>query len=100
MTEIDATDTVVLGCSPDDEASHQAFRDKFDLNFPLLVDTDLVAMKAYDAYGEKKLYGKTSVGVIRKTYIIDKAGKIAKVWKRVTPDGHADKLLEALAKLG
>ena len=100
MTEIADAGAVVLGCSPDDEASHQAFRDKFELNFPLLVDTELVALKAYDAYGEKTLYGKTSVGVIRKTYIIDKAGKIAKVWKRVTPDGHPDKVLEALATLG
>jgi peroxiredoxin Q/BCP len=99
MTEIDAADAVVLGCSPDDEASHQAFRDKFELNFPLLVDTELVALTAYDAYGEKTLYGKTSIGVTRKTYIIDKAGKIAKVWKRVTPEGHADKVLEALAAI-
>lgn len=99
MPEIDAADAVVLGCSPDDKASHQAFRDKFDLNFPLLVDTELVALKAYDAYGEKTLYGKTSVGVMRKTYIIDKTGKIAKVWERVTPEGHADEVLEALAAI-
>lgn len=100
MTEIAATDTVVLGCSPDDEASHRAFKEKFDLNFPLLVDTELGAMKAYEAYGEKTLYGKTSVGVLRKTYIIDKAGKIAKVWKSVKTEGHAEKVLEALRRLG
>ncbi len=99
MTEIDAADAVVLGCSPDDEASHRAFIEKFDLNFPLLVDTELDVMKAYEAYGEKNMYGKKTVGVIRKTYIVGKDGKVAKVWKRVTPEGHADKVLEALAAL-
>ena len=100
MTEIAATDSVVLGCSPDDEASHRAFKEEYDLNFPLLVNTELDVMKAYEAYGEKNMYGKKTVGVIRKTYIIDKTGKVAKVWKSVKSDGHAKKVLEALADLG
>jgi peroxiredoxin Q/BCP len=100
MTEIAATDSVVLGCSPDDEASHRAFKEEYDLNFPLLVNTELDVMKAYEAYGEKNMYGKKTVGVIRKTYIIDKTGKVAKVWKSVKSDGHAEKVLEALADLG
>ena len=100
MTEIAATDSVVLGCSPDDEATHRAFKEKYDLNFPLLVNTELHVMKAYEAYGEKNMYGKKTVGVIRKTYIIDKTGKVAKVWKSVKSDGHAEKVLEALADLG
>ena len=100
MTEIAATDSVVLGCSPDDEASHRAFKEEYDLNFPRLVNTELDVMKAYEAYGEKNMYGKKTVGVIRKTYIIDKTGKVAKVWKSVKSDGHAEKVLEALADLG
>ena len=89
----------MLGCSPDDEASHQAFIKKHDLNFPLLVDTDLGAMKAYEAYGEKVRDGETTVGVLRKTYLIGKDGRIARVWDAVTPDGHADEVVEALAAL-
>ena len=100
MAEIAATDTVVLGCSPDDEASHRAFKEKAELNFPLLADTDLGVLKAYDAYGEKTFDGKTSVGVLRKTCLIDKAGTIAKLWNSVKPAGHAEEVLDALQRLG
>ena len=99
MTEIAATDSVVLGCSPDDEASHRAFKEEYDLNFPLLVNTELDVMKAYEAYGEKNMYGKISEGVIRSTVLINPAGKVAKHWKRVKAKGHAEYVQKALAEL-
>jgi len=94
-----AKGAVVLGISPDDEKSHARFKAKFQLNFPLLVDTEAAIATAYDAYGEKKNYGKTYMGVIRKTFLIDKEGKIARAWHKVKPEGHAQEVLEALESL-
>ncbi len=90
---------VVLGVSPDDEASHSKFRDKFSLNFPLLADPDHSVAEAYGAWREKNMYGKKSMGVQRSTYIIDADGKIAKVWKKVSVDGHDAAVLEALREI-
>lgn len=90
---------VVLGVSPDDEKSHAKFRDKFSLNFPLLADPDHAIADAYGAWREKNMYGKKSMGVQRSTYLIDKDGKVAKVWKRVSVDGHDVAVLEAIDAL-
>jgi thioredoxin-dependent peroxiredoxin len=90
---------VVLGVSPDDEASHAKFRDKFTLNFPLLSDPDHEMAEAYGAWREKNMYGKKSMGIQRSTYIIDTKGKIAKVWKKVSVDGHDGEVLAALQEL-
>jgi peroxiredoxin Q/BCP len=90
---------VVLGVSPDDTASHVKFRDKFNLNFPLLSDTDHKVAEKYGAWREKNMYGKVSMGIQRSTFLIDPAGKVAKVWKRVQVDGHDQKVLEALEQL-
>jgi peroxiredoxin Q/BCP len=90
---------VVLGVSADDTASHMKFRDKFKLNFPLLSDTDHKVAEKYGAWREKNMYGKVSMGIQRSTFLIDPAGKVAKVWKRVQVDGHDQKVLEALNKL-
>jgi thioredoxin-dependent peroxiredoxin len=87
---------VVLGVSPDDEASHAKFRDKFSLNFPLLADPDHSVAEAYGAWREKNMYGKKSMGIQRSTYLIGADGKIAKVWKKVSVDGHDAAVLEAL----
>lgn len=89
----------VLGVSPDDKESHAKFRDKFDLNFPLLVDKDHKIAEKYGAWREKNMYGKISMGIQRSTFLIDEEGKIAKVWKRVQVDGHDAKVLEEVAKL-
>ena len=89
----------VFGVSPDDEASHAAFRDKHRLNFPLLVDADHKVADAYGAWREKNLYGKKSMGVQRSTYLIDAEGKVAHVWKRVQVDGHDHQVLAALRAL-
>jgi thioredoxin-dependent peroxiredoxin len=90
---------VVLGVSPDDVASHAKFRDKFKLNFPLLADTDHALAEKYGVWREKNMYGKKSMGIQRSTYLIDPAGKVAKVWQRVKPEEHAQQVLDALAEM-
>jgi peroxiredoxin Q/BCP len=90
---------VVYGVSRDSIASHNKFREKHELNFVLLSDQDLAVHKKYGAWGEKKLYGKVSEGVIRSTFLIDEAGKICKAWRNVRAKGHVDNILAAIAKL-
>ena len=87
---------IVLGVSPDDEASHIKFRDKYTLNFPLLSDPEHSVAEMYGAWREKNMYGKKSMGVQRSTYLIGTDGKIVKVWKKVSVDGHDAAVLEAL----
>jgi peroxiredoxin Q/BCP len=87
---------VVLGVSRDSIKSHCSFRDKYDLNFPLLSDPDGKVLRAYGAWGEKTMYGKTSEGVLRTTVVIDPEGKVAKVFPRVKVDGHVEKVLDAI----
>ena len=89
----------VLGVSTDDEASHAKFRDKFDLNFPLLVDEEHTVAEAYGAWREKNMYGKASMGVQRSTFLIDKEGVVRKVWKKVSVDGHDEDVIEAIKSL-
>ncbi|HEV2954350.1 MAG TPA: peroxiredoxin [Candidatus Dormibacteraeota bacterium] len=86
----------VLGVSADDASSHQRFRAKYGLTFGLLTDAGHVVHRLYGAYGDKLLYGKPVVGVIRSTFLIDEHGKIQKAWYAVRADGHAEKVLEAL----
>ena len=83
----------VLGISHDAPARLAAFRDKEGLNFPLLSDPGYEVHKAYGAYGEKTLYGKKTVGVIRSTFLVGPDGKIARAWHHVRADGHAEKVL-------
>ncbi|MDZ4850178.1 MAG: thioredoxin-dependent thiol peroxidase [Pirellulaceae bacterium] len=90
---------VVLGVSPDTVESHIKFRDKFELNFPLLADPDHAVAEAYGAWREKNMYGKKSMGIQRSTYLIDASGKVAKVWKKVNVEGHDESVLEAIALL-
>ncbi len=90
----------VLGVSPDDVASHVKFRDKFELNFPLLADADHKVADKYGAWREKNMYGKKSLGIQRSTYLIDADGRVAKVWKKVNVDGHDEEVIAALKELG
>ena len=94
--DILALGAVVLGVSADDESSHTKFRNKYNLPFHLLADTEKEVLNAYGAWGEKSMYGKKYMGVIRSTYIIDENGVISHVWPKVTPKNHADEVLEAL----
>ncbi len=97
--EMEQLGAKVLGVSPDNVESHVKFRDKFDLNFPLLADPDHAVADKYGAWREKNMYGKKSMGIQRSTYLIDAAGKVAKVWPRVQVDGHDDAVIEALKTL-
>ena len=93
-----ADDIAVIGISKDSIQSHQKFAEKYELPFILLSDPDLEAIKAYDVWQEKKLYGKTSMGVVRATYIIDENGVIIKVFEKAKPDTNAYDILDFLGK--
>lgn len=71
---------------------------KYDLPFPLLADTNKKILNAYGVWGEKSLYGRKYMGIYRVTYVIDEKGKIAAVWPKVKPEGHAREILEAIGK--
>ncbi len=87
---------VVIGISKDSVSSHLKFAEKYSLPFLLLSDPDLEAIKAYDVWKEKKMYGKTTMGVVRSTYIIDENGMIEKAMQKVKPDTNAGEILEYL----
>ena len=89
----------VIGVSGDSEKSHQKFTDKHSLDITLLSDPDKEIMGAYGAWAEKKMYGKTFLGIIRSTVLIDPDGKVAHVWPKVKAKGHADAVKEKLAEL-
>jgi peroxiredoxin Q/BCP len=91
-----AADTAVLGISPDAPAKLAKFRDKEHLTFPLLSDPDHAVHEAYGAWGEKTLYGRKSVGVIRSTFVIDADGKIAQALYGVKATGHVARLMKDL----
>lgn len=84
---------VVIGISKDSVASHLKFAQKYELPFILLSDPELQAIQAYGVWQEKKLYGKTSMGVVRTTYVIDPEGRVEKVMPKVKPDTNAEEIL-------
>ena len=90
---------VVLGVSPDSEASHARFAGKYKLPFPLLADPDHGVSEKYGAWGEKSLYGRKFMGITRSTFLIDGSGKVARVWPKVKVDGHVDQVLEAIREI-
>ena len=95
--DIKKRNTVVLGISPDAEEAHRKFTTKYKLPFTLLCDPDKKVMEKYGAWGEKMMYGKKTVGVIRSTVWVDPKGKVKKHWKRVPKAAdHPAKVLEAL----
>jgi peroxiredoxin Q/BCP len=89
-------DAVILGVSPDGQASHARFRDKHALNFRLLCDPDHAIAMAYGVWREKKNYGRTYMGITRATFVIDPDGKIEAIYDNVRAAGHAAKVLAAL----
>jgi len=95
--EFERAGAVVLGVSPDDEASHVKFRNKYDLPFALLADTDHKVAELYGVWGEKKYMGRSYMGVNRTTFVIDADGVVAKVFENVKPLTHADDVLAVLA---
>jgi peroxiredoxin Q/BCP len=93
---VQALGAVVLGVSPDSTASHDKFKTKYRLPFPLLADPDHAVAEAYGAWGEKSMYGRKYHGILRSTFIIDEDGRIATVFPKVKPKGHAAEVLAAL----
>ena len=93
---IQAKNAVVLGISPDSVKSHQSFINKQNLNFTLLSDPDHKVADAYGAWGEKSMYGKKYMGILRTTFVIGKDGNIKNVFEKVRPEGHAEEVLQIL----
>ncbi len=98
LPRFEQADAVVLGVSPDPVSSHRKFRDKHDLNFPLLADEDHQVAGAYGVWKEKSMYGRKYRGVERSTFLIDEEGRIEKAWRRVRPEGHAEEVAEEVAR--
>lgn len=99
LSEIEALGAVVLGVSADSVESHQKFTTKYTLNFPLLADTEHTVAEKYGAWREKNMYGRVSMGIQRSTWIIGADGKVAKLWKKVSVDGHDEEVITALQEL-
>jgi len=91
-------DAVVLGVSKDDVKSHQKFKTKYKLNFPLLAD-DAGVTEAYGVWKEKNMYGRKYMGIERSTFLIDEDGKVRAEWRKVSVPGHADEVIKALKSL-
>jgi thioredoxin-dependent peroxiredoxin len=96
LKALDEAGVAVLGISPDEPSKLAKFRERDSLTFPLLSDPDTKVLQAYSAYGEKKLYGKTIVGVIRSTFIVDADGKVEKSFYNVKATGHVERILREL----
>lgn len=89
---------LVVGVSPDSIASHKKFREKQAIPYPLLSDEDKKTALAYGAYGEKTMYGKKTMGIIRSTFLIDEKGVVKKAWRNVKVAGHVDEVLGELGR--
>jgi peroxiredoxin Q/BCP len=100
LQRLKAAGVTVLGVSRDSGVSHQKFKTKHGLNFPLLADVDGKVCEAYGAWQEKSLYGRKFMGIVRCTFLIDSSGKIAALWPKVKVAGHVDEVLEAIGQLG
>ncbi len=96
LPEFDAQNALVVGISRDSAASHERFRAKYGLNFTLLVDADHAVHELYGAWGEKKMYGRTSIGVLRSSIVIDAEGNIVTAAHKVRSKGNAQRMLDLL----
>lgn len=99
LPRIDAGNAVVLGISPDSPASHRRFREKYELPYTLLADEDHVIAERYGVWGEKSMYGRKYMGVLRTTFVIDAGGRIARVFEKVRAREHGEEVVEAVAAL-
>lgn len=99
MARATAKGAVVLGVSKDSLKSHANFIKKQELNFVLLSDPEVKLQEAYGVWAEKKNYGRTYMGTVRSTFLIDKDGKLAQIWRNIRVKGHVDKVLTALEAL-
>jgi len=92
-------DAVVLGISPDTPRKHRNFKKKYDLPYPLLADTEHAVADAYGVWGEKLFWGRKYWGVLRTTFVIDPAGRVATLFEKVTPENHAEEVADAVSAL-
>ena len=92
-------DAVILGASKDSVKKHDKFKEKYELPFTLISDEDGKMLEDYGVWVEKSMYGKKYMGIERATYLIDKDGKIAQIWRKVKVPGHADAVLKAVSDL-
>ena len=97
--EIKQLSVQLVGVSPDGQEEHEKIRDKYKLNFPLLVDEGHKVAEKYGAWREKNMYGKKTMGIVRSTFLINAEGRFAKIWRRVQVDGHDQEVLYAIAEL-
>ena len=97
--DFEAVNTTIIGISPDSAKKHDNFIAKHDLTILLASDEDTSVCQAYGIWGEKKMYGKTFMGVERSTFLVDANGKIANIWRKVKVKGHASEVLDAVRDL-
>ena len=97
--QFEKADTVIIGISKDPMKSHDKFREKYNLPFALASDEAGSTIEAFGAWGEKSMYGKKYMGIVRSTFLIDKSGKVAKSWPKVSVTGHAAEVLKEAKKL-
>jgi len=93
----DIGDTAIIGISPDESARQKKFDDKYSLGFPLLADTGHEVAEAYGTWGEKSMYGRKYMGIIRSAFLVDEKGKIEQAWYKISPKDTPKKLQQALA---
>jgi peroxiredoxin Q/BCP len=98
-SEFAALETSVLGVSADTVKAQESFRDKHELSVPLISDEEHDMLEAYGAWGEKSMYGRSFMGIIRSTVLIASDGRIARIWRNVRVDGHAEEVLAAVREL-
>ena len=98
-SEFEKRGAIVLGVSPDDEASHVKFKEKYELPFTLLADPGHEVAEDYGVWVERNAYGKTFMGIERSTFVIDREGNVARAFRKVNPEAHAGLVLDALAAL-
>jgi thioredoxin-dependent peroxiredoxin len=96
LPRFEGVDAVVLGVSADSVESHEKFKEKFSLNFPLLADEDHEVSEAYGVWKERSMYGRKFMGIERSTFLIDESGVVAEAWRKVKPAGHAEMLMGLL----
>lgn len=100
IASLQSSGVVVLGVSKDSLKSHDSFKQKYSLNFPLLSDPQMKILQAYGVWNVKTLYGKTTMGVERSTFLIDSEGTLRRIWRRVKVEGHVAEVLQAIQELG
>ncbi len=100
LPRFEGLDATIFGISPDNAKSHRKFRDKFQLPYRLLVDEGHKVADEWGVWGEKTFYGRNYMGNLRTTFLIDREGRIARVFRDVKPEGHATEVAEAIEELG